>query len=314
MKEIIGKHANLSIERPELLRQICHALSSQTRIDILRMLGEGNKSVGELAKALDIPMSTAALSVRILEDANLILSEVQPGTHGSLKICSRKLDSLAVSLVHEQYSDAASLVLRMPIGGYSTADAITPTCGLASEFSVIGPMDSPNLFYTPERFAAQLIWFQKGFLEYRFAPPEALSEDNVEWIEISFEACSEAPMYRDPWKSDIAVEVNDVRLGVWTSPCDCGGRRGRLTPEWWSILSTQYGFLKTWRVDRSGTYLDSERISDITVRDLSLTDCGCVSVRIGIPDDAEHIGGMNLFGEKFGDHSQSLELRICYTT
>ena len=119
-------------------------------------------------------------------------------------------------------------------------------------------------------------------------------------------------MYRDPWKSDIAVSVNGKRLGVWTSPCDCGGRRGRLTPAWWSELSTQYGFLKTWRVDRTGSYLENIHISDVNLDDLGLYEQDHISVRIGVPADAQNVGGINLFGECFGDFEQSIVMRIGY--
>ena len=119
-------------------------------------------------------------------------------------------------------------------------------------------------------------------------------------------------MYRDPWKSDIFVSVNGRRLGVWTSPCDCGGRHGRLTPEWWSDLSTQYGFLKTWRVNGEGSYLEDARIGDVTLADLSLEDMPYIAVRIGVSPQAQHVGGINLFGERFGDHPQAIILRIGY--
>lgn len=32
----------------------------------------------------------------------------------------------------------------------------------------------------------------------------------IDRIELSFEACSEAPMYRDPWPSDIFVDFSVV--------------------------------------------------------------------------------------------------------
>ena len=119
-------------------------------------------------------------------------------------------------------------------------------------------------------------------------------------------------MYRDPWKSDIVVEINGKRLGTWTCPSDCGGRRGLLTPNWWSDTSTQYGFLKNWRVDRSGSYLDNQRLSDVCLDDLELGRQPYIGVRIGVPADAEYVGGLNLFGEQFGDYPQSLVLRIGY--
>ena len=37
-----------------------------------------------------------------------------------------------------------------------------------------------------------------------------------------------------------------------------------------------------------------------------------ISVRIGVPADAANVGGLNLFGEKFGDFAQTLTLRLGY--
>ena len=85
-----------------------------------------------------------------------------------------------------------------------------------------------------------------------------------------------------------------------------------VTPAWWSDTSTQFGFLKTWRVDDSGTYLDNERISKLNIRELDIDPGKFISVQIGIPEDAENQGGMNLFGEGFGDYAQPLVLRLGY--
>lgn len=312
MPEIMGKHAELSIESPELLLRIAKALSSPVRLDALKALGARSMSVGELAKALDVPMSTMALAIRTLEDAELVRSDMQPGSHGALKICSRKLDTIAVNLVpRDQQIGAQPLSMSMPIGGYSMAEGIQPTCGLLSETAPLGAMDLPRLFYSPQRFDAQLIWFKQGYLEYRFCET-LLTEDTIDWMELSFEACSEAPMYRDPWPSDIFVDFNGVRLGTWTCPCDCGGRQGHLTPAWWGLTNTQYGFLKTWRIDHTGTYLDHAPLSDVTISDLNINGMPYASVRIGVDPASENVNGINLFGDKFGDHPQSITLRIGY--
>ena len=119
-------------------------------------------------------------------------------------------------------------------------------------------------------------------------------------------------MYRDPWKSDISVSLNGRLLGVWTSPCDCGGRRGKLTPAWWSELSTQFGFLKTWHVDAQGCFLDNKRISDVTLESLALWEDDFLSLRIEAAPDAANAGGLNLFGERFGDYAQPIVLRVGY--
>ncbi|MBR2823400.1 MAG: helix-turn-helix domain-containing protein [Clostridia bacterium] len=312
MAMILGKEARMTLDEPEKMAEICHALSSPVRVKIMRLLTSESKSVGEIAEEMDLPMSSAALAVQVLQKAGLIITKTQPGTRGTMKLCSRKLDLVQINLAPPDNTPSRSLTFSMPIGGYSAAENIVPTCGLASANSLIGMMDAPSVFYLPGRFAAQLIWLQQGFLEYRFST-DTLEYRNIEWIEVSFEACSEAPMYRDPWKSDIAVEINGKRLGIWTSPCDCGGRRGLLTPEWWSETSTQFGFQKLWRVDRDGSYLDNQRISNVKLEDLEMDRSEYISVRIGVPADAEYVGGLNLFGEQFGDYAQSLMLRVGYT-
>ena len=241
MSSIRGKHVELSIEQPEALYRMAHALASEVRIRIIRALGERSMSVGELAQALGIPMSSAALAVKILEEADLIMTETQPGTRGSMKICSRKTDTMAVSLMLEEAVDSNVLTLQMPIGGYSFAENIRTTCGIVGEHTHICEMDDPSGFYVPGRFGAQLIWFRQGALEYRFSYHQ-MDKMEIEWLELSFEACSEAPMHRDPWKSDIEVSINGRALGRWVCPCDCGGRRGRLTPaKIKEYLLRQYG-------------------------------------------------------------------------
>lgn len=307
-----GKHAELSVDDPQRLYKIAHALAAPVRIDVIRALGKSSMNVGEVSEQLGIPMSSAAQAIKVLEEAGLILSETQPGQRGTMKICSRKLDSFSVRLEPAWGSpDTNVITLEMPLGGYSKAGNIKNTCGLASDQVFVGEMDNVASFYLPQRFDAQIIWFREGYLDYDFSLL-SIKRIVVEWLEISFEACSEAPMYRDPWKSDIVVSINGHCLGVWTSPCDCGGRHGKLTPAWWSDFSTQYGFLKTWRVDHAGSYLENVPISDVTLQTLQLHESDHISVRIEVPGDAQHVGGINLFGEKFGDYAQSIVMRVGY--
>ena len=134
----------------------------------------------------------------------------------------------------------------------------------------------------------------------------------VEWLEFSMEISSNAPLYREDWKSDISVQVNGCTLGTWVSPGDYGGRRGRLNPSWWSETASQYGLLKTWRVDGEGSTLDGEAISGTRLEDLRLSCGDYISLRVGVDAHAEHVGGMNLFGEKFGDYAQGIVMRVGY--
>lgn len=305
------RHIGLTVSEPERLCPVAKALASPIRARMIALLDVRAMNVGELAEALGIPVSTAALNVRQLESAGLIASEIQPGVRGAMKLCVRRVDSVSVRLIPDAQGASGALTLNMPIGGYSAARGIEPECGIVSEHAWIGESNAPRTFYHPDRFRAQMLWFRAGELEYRFSLGE-VQPAQVKWLEFSMELCSNAPMYRESWRSDIVLSVNGRDLGTWVSPGDYGGRRGRLNPSWWSDTASQFGLLKTWRIDESGCLLDGERLSDVTLRDLALTRSDYLSLRLGVRREAEHVGGLNLFGEKFGDYAQGIVMRVGY--
>lgn len=307
------KELNLSIGDEKLLFTVAKALASESRIDILKLLNYGSFNINEIAEKLNTPVSTTAMNVKILEEAGLIRTELQPGIRGSMKLCSRKIDVIHMSLTEPQNTPLHnSFYINMPIGSFVDCK-IVPTCGMASEKSFIDTDDNPRAFYNTERINAQIIWFSKGYVEYRF-PNGILQHGDPLSLELSLELCSEAPNYRNNWPSDITIWINGIEIGTWTSPGDFGGRRGRLNPPWWPEGSTQYGILKTWKVNSNGSYIDEIYASDVTVNDLELNKYDYISVRIGIKEDAANVGGITIFGEKFGDHEQNILMRIDYAT
>ena len=306
-----SKHISLSLNEIERLCPVAKALSSPLRVRMLTLLSSRPMNVNEIADALNMPVSTAALNVRQLEESGLIYAEIQPGIRGAMKLCSRRIDSVSMRLIPESPEDVSALTLSLPIGSYSAAQDIQPECGIVSEHAWIGESNTPRTFYHPDRFNAQMLWFESGQLEYRFSLGE-IAPSQLESLEFTMEVSSNAPMYRDDFKSDIFVSVNGHELGVWTSPGDYGGRRGRLNPSWWSDTSSQYGLLKTWRVDENGSTLDDAELSSVKLSDLELELQDYISLRIGVHADAEHVGGLNLFGEKFGDFAQGIVARIGY--
>lgn len=291
--------------------EVMKALASPDRLRIVALLGAGSLNVQQIALATELPLSTVAAHIRLLEDAGILMSESVPGIRGSMKLCSRRLDRVNMDLLVPSQSAYSVISLRMPLGGYSRVIDIIPTCGLVKDNAIIGEYDNPSAFYLPDRFDAQLLWFRSGFVEYRFGLL-SMKQLEIKYIELSFEACSEAPMYRSPWKSDISIYINDVLAGIWVSPADFGGRRGLLNPEWWSDVMTQYGLLCTLRVDHNGSFIDNSNVSDVKISDLRIANHDCITMRIGIDKNAEHIGGMNLFGDRFGDFNQALVLRLAY--
>jgi predicted transcriptional regulator len=290
--------------------KVLKALASQPRLRILELLSSHVHNVSEIAEALEMPLSTANLHVGILEEAGLLIAEHKPASRGSQKLCARAFDTITLELPHGHLDNQAVLELSMPVGGYVDAQ-VTPTCGLASETGIIGLFDDPASFYEPERVHAQLLWFHHGYVEYRFPnrlPPKA----ELDSLHLSLELCSEAPLHHPNWPSDVTVWINGVEIGTWTSPGDFGGQRGTLTPSWWEDHNSQYGLLKVWQVNHEGSLVDGLRISDVRLKDLAVTSGKFIAVRIGVKEDALHVGGLNLFGRHFGNYPQDIVLRLRY--
>ncbi len=286
------------------------ALGSAQRLRILAYLQDKVANVTEIAEALAMPLSTTLLHLNVLEQAGLVRVETVAASRGVQKLCARIFDVIVVVLPQQRPLMGKTVSHQMPVGGYSDCQ-IFPTCGLASASGIIGLLDDPASFYEPARLQAQLLWFQHGYVEYRF--PLRLPPDlTVASIQVSAELCSEAPLYHNDWPSDIYLEVNGQRLGVWTSPGDFGDRRGNLTPDWWEDWNSQYGLLKVWRVTADGTWLDNDPLSDVRLSDLALDQQPFVRVRFGVDPNAEHVGGLNLFGGGFGDYPQAILLQVHY--
>ena len=134
----------------------------------------------------------------------------------------------------------------------------------------------------------------------------------LQHLDLSMELCSEAPGAHPDWPSDISVWINGKELGVWTSPGDFAGVRGKLTPSWSPTSNTQHGLLKTWQVTQKGTFLDGINLSTVKLQDLNIRQGDFIAVRLGVKEEADHVGGINLFGAKFGNHSQDIKLSMHY--
>ncbi|MFJ2042997.1 MULTISPECIES: ArsR family transcriptional regulator [unclassified Paenibacillus] len=303
----------LSFDNPDELVTVTHALSTRSRVDILRLLISQNLNIVEIAEALKLPVSTVASNIKVLEAARLINTELLPASRGAMKVCSRNYDDIHIALNLEKAipkGDIQVYEVDMPIGHYSDCE-VSPTCGMANGEGMIIREDEPASFYHPKHVGAQIMWFRKGYVEY-LMPLEIPAEAVIESLELSMEICSEAPNYDHNWPSDISVWINGVEIGMWTCPGDFGDRRGKLNPAWWFEWSTQYGLLKTWRVDKNKTTLDMEKISAVDLAQLNLQNSHKLRVRIGMKPDAVHQGGVNLFGRQFGDYDQNIKMTVHY--
>ena len=270
---------------------------------------EGKLNVGEIARSLSIPQSTAVVSIKVLKAAGLVDIEMAPGRKGSQKICSLPYDEVVIQLPSmNKEVDDRTVEVQMPVGLYTDFE-VSPPCGLCSRENIIGFLDVPSSFLSPERATAELVWFEKGFLEYKF-PNNMPKGEELKSLGVVMEVCSEVPGTSKQWPSDITIWINGVEVGTWTSPGDFGDKRGKLTPAWWKLAGSQYGLLKSWNVTQTGSFIDGIEVSKVKVKDLEIHDHTSVRVRIGIKEDSKNVGGINVFGKGFGNYAQDILLRM----
>ena len=307
------QEVTLKLSDIDQVTSISKALSSKVRVEILQLLENNVLNISTIAEKLDIPVSTAALQIKVLEEAGLVVSEPLPGIRGSQKLSGLKVKTVHIDIkeTDDDVSKNRVIEVSMPIGNYSDCSIDAP-CGIASDLNAITHDDDLDAFYLPERTSAQIIWFYKGFLEYRFPKRHVDEHGHIKGLEFSFEACSEAPGYENEWPSDITVWINGVDIGSFRSEGDYGGRRGKLNPEWWPDSLTQYGKRYTVFVDDKGCYINGKRTSMETIESLRVEEGRFISLKIGVKDESEFVGGINLFGNHFGDFNQNIDMRLTY--
>ncbi|MDQ0724872.1 putative transcriptional regulator [Paenibacillus sp. W4I10] len=283
------------------------ALASEVRWRIMDMIAVREMNVKDIAAALELSPSIVTMHIRKLEDAGLIGSRrvrINGGTH---KLCYLKQNQIEIELPSASQT-SRTREQTIAVGHYTAFD-IHPTCGLGTLEKEIGVWDDPRYFLDPERVHAAILWFGKGYVEYK-TPNFVLPDQTTDAIEISMELASEAPGLRDHWPSDIRFTFNGISLGTWTSPADFGrAARGKYTPEWWHRNVNQYGLLKTIRIDAYGTYMDGERMSDVTLADIKLSE-PFWTLRFTVDEESPNVGGLTIYGAGFGNHDQDIVIRV----
>lgn len=294
------------VERQDLIK----GLASEVRINILKLLRKGGaKNVNQIAEQLALPQSTVSINLKILEDCGLIYTESQRAKKGSQKLCHSAFQEILISFTEPVAENRDMIEVSMPIGLYTEFEVTSP-CGLCSKDGVIGLLDVPDTFLNPDRMKAGLLWFTRGYVEYQFPNNTLITKAKPKALEFSMELSSEVPGTDANWPSDIFLSVNGIDVGTWTSPGDFGDKRGVYTPDWWKLKGSQYGKLKNWRINGDGSFVDGMRISSVTLEDLKLDQHRSIRMRVGVKEDAEHPGGINIFGTGFGNYSQDIVLRI----
>jgi len=306
-----GARRNILTIDPLDKLEVLRGLSSPIRIKILRLLhSNGPMNVNEISKTLKLPQSTIATNVQILEDSELIRTETIKASKGQQKVCSVRYDEVFIRLdgVTAEQQDRM-IEVAMPLGLYTSYQVSAP-CGLCSTEGIIGLLDVPDLFLDPSRMQAALLWFGRGYVEYKFPNNARIANAAIEAIEFTLEISSEVPGTNTDWPSDISLWVNDVMVGTWTSPGDFGDKRGIHTPRWWKLEGSQYGKLTAWRISDKGCFVDGVKVSRINLKQLDLDAHHSIRLKIGIDEKAKRPGGVNIFGRGFGNYDQDIVMRL----
>ncbi|MEK4441114.1 ArsR/SmtB family transcription factor [Niallia sp. FSL K6-0077] len=289
---------------------IYQALASETRIEIIEILAKNNMNISDLAKQLGISAAIVTRHIQKLEEAGIVKSERIPGKSGLQKIVYLAIDNIEIHFPRKIFKEYQLHETDLKIGHY-TDFSVKPTCGIATEKEIIGKADDPKYFMDSQRVDAQLLWLSQGFVEYKI--PNLLGPNEIpEMVEISLELASEFPLSNNVWPSDITFYLNNVKLGTYTVPGNFSDVRGRYTPKWWNDKFSQYGLLKTIRVNKIDTGIDGEPFSSVTINELQLESSPFLTLRIAVEEESERVGGLTLFGEHFGNHKQNIQIGIYY--
>jgi len=287
---------------------ILRALGSNTRARIVELLAQHEMNIGELSTALGLTQPSVTKHVQILEEAGVVVSDYVAAPQGTQKRCRCVFERLLVDLAPKAPETDGYAETELPVGMFTDVD-VRPTCGIATREKFIGLVDAPVSFFLPERSQAEIIWSGGGWVEYMF-PNTLPVNSRVKSVELMMELGSEAPGYNNKYPSDITLWINGVEIGTWTSPGDFGGTRGQLNPAWYPDNMNQWGVLKTWLTDDSGSAIDGLQISDVTLAALNIHPWQATKIRIGVKPDARNQGGFTLYGRSFGNYQIGLILRL----
>ncbi|MDO4293833.1 MAG: winged helix-turn-helix transcriptional regulator [Eubacteriales bacterium] len=293
--------------------ELFKVLGSEVRVNIIKLLLQNREmNMNEIANSLNITNGALTSHIKRLEDAGLILVAGDAAGHGNQKVCSVKQERILVDIVPESGdSQTGSYEAEVPVGQYASY-SVFPTCGISTVEHLIGEVDDPRYFAHPDRIQAGVLWFSRGYVEY-LIPNVLPAAQKIDELMFTMEISSEAPGTNNDWPSDITFSLNDVPIGVWTSPGDFGDARGTFTPDWWLPNWNQYGLLKMLVINREGTFIDGLKISDVSLEQFRLDYRSLIRLRMEVREDAAHVGGMTLFGSGFGNYSQGIKVRIRYS-
>ncbi|MDD7157468.1 MAG: ArsR family transcriptional regulator [Firmicutes bacterium] len=291
--------------------EVFKALGNEIRLKIIKMTFHGNTRVSEIGKKLNLGNSTVLFHIEVLRKAGLINVDYEPNKKGFVQNVTVKHSMMALALFYTTdemlKSEFRTYSVEMPVGAYVDA-RVDDYISYADDFKVYNPNERG--IFSPERMNASLLWLSKsGFVEYAF--PAEWKSEKPECVEFSLEICSEAPLSRMGWKSEVTFSLDEKELCSYICPHDFGDRRGVLTPAWWKTGGSMYGELIRIGIKRDGVYLNGEKVRSQPSLDLFENDRPDRTLfKVECKKDSEFVGGFNIFGKTFGDYPQNIRMIV----
>ncbi|PTM23627.1 transcriptional regulator [Lactobacillus sp. PFC-70] len=299
----------MEVELSETYLGLFKALASPVRIKIIQILARQPMNINELSQRLGLSKSIVSMHIQKLNAAGIISVASRPAKNGRQKISELSVNYIGIKLSDSFERAFSHYDVEMPVGHFTNC-AVTPTCGLATKQDYIGNLDDPQYFMDPHRVEASILWFSSGFIEYK-VPNFLKATQKLQQIDISMEISSEFPFANNNWPSDISFVLNNTDLGIWESPGDYNDRRGKLNPSWWTNNMNQYGLLKTLEITQQGTFMNGDKISEVTVKNF-IRQSEYWNLTFKVEKTADHPGGLTIFGKDFGNHPQGIKFKFYY--
>jgi len=153
-------------------------------------------------------------------------------------------------------------------------------------------------------------------------PTDIPVNSKIQTVEYTAEISSEAPYANWNWPSNITASINGVEIGTWGIPGDPDAQHGFAKQKNHLVSScSQYGWLTTWIVDGSGTYLEYKyrlgdqgkvKISNTTLNDIKVIPGKDMQIRLTVKNSATG-GGLNIYGDTWGDYGQDPFIEVNYS-
>jgi len=71
--------------------------------------------------------------------------------------------------------------------------------------------------------------------------------------------------------------------------------------------------LKILVLNKKGTFIDGLQVSDVSIDEFDFDYHSTIKLKLEVEDDAEHVGGLTIFGKSFGNYNQDIDVRINYS-